>query len=74
MALSISVWRTLLDHGLGAADEAPPRAVAAVHAAHLGDHEEHAVGVAMRDPRRRRVEVFADRVLEVFVMDDKLGR
>ena len=62
------------DDVLGAADQAATRAVAAVHAAHLGDHEEHAVGVAVRDARRRRVEVLGDGVLEVLVVDDQLGR
>ena len=62
------------DEVLGAADQAAPGAVAAVHRAHLGDHEQHAVGVAVRDARRRRVEVLGDGVLQVLGAHDELGR
>ena len=62
------------DDVLGAADQATARAVTAVHAAHLGDDEEHAVGVAVGDARRRRVEVLGDGVLDVLGVDDELGR
>ncbi len=63
----------LPDHGLAAAHEPATGAMAAVHAAHLGDHEKHAVGVAMRDARCRRVDVLADGVLDVFVVNDEFG-
>ena len=76
---ALDVLDGVVDLGLGddvlvAAHQATARAVAAVHAAHLGDHEEHAVRVAVRDARRRRVEVLGDGVLDVFRVDDELGR
>ena len=71
MALSISSFGT---DALVPADQAAPGAVAAVHAALVGDDEEHAVRVAVRDARHRRVEVLGDGVLDVLGVDDELGR
>ena len=71
MALSISALATMSSVP---PDQAPAGAVPAVHRAHLGDHEQDAIGIAVGDARRRRVEVLADGVLHVLGAHDELGR
>ena len=56
------------------ADDAAPGAVPAVHRAHLGGDEEHAVRVAVRDQRGRRVDGLTERILHVGGADGQLRR
>jgi len=48
--------------------------VPAVHGAHLGDREQHAVGVTVRDVGHGGVKVLLKGVLGLLGMHDELGR
>ena len=61
-------------HDLAVPDHARPRAVAAVGRAEIEGQQQHAVGIAMHQARRRAVPVFAERIVGLARRAQELAR